>query len=162
MRALATIAVLALGCTACAGLAGDGRVEAELLHRSAFCGRDDPRPALTLITDQAAFAATWQRISGTALPRPAMPQVNFGRRLVAVVELGSRRHGGSSLEATGSDAVVRRGTVALPVAAREPEPGMLTTTVLSAPCMAFALDRDGVDVVSALGIPAAVPPAHDR
>ena len=162
MRLPALIVVVALACTACVGLAGDGRVAAEVLHRSAFCGREASRPALTLITAQAAFAHTWQRIAGTVLPRPAMPQVDFGRRLVAVVELGSRRDGGSSLEATGSDAVVRRGTAALPVAAREPEPGMLTTTVLSAPCMAFALDRDGIDVVSALGIPAAVPAARAR
>ena len=84
----------------------------------------------------------------------------IGRRLVAVVELGSRRQGGSGLVLTGAEAVVRRGTAALPVTAREPEPGMLTSAVMSAPCVVFALEREGIDKVSALGIPAVVPAAR--
>ncbi|MCB1909573.1 MAG: hypothetical protein KDH15_19610 [Rhodocyclaceae bacterium] len=157
MRSLTTIALALAACTACSGVNGNGRVAATVLHQSAFCGREDPRPALTLVSEQAAFATVWRRAQAAALPRPTPPLLDFDRQLVAMVELGSRRHGGSSLAVTAGDAVVRDGAAALPVAAREPAGGTVQTSVMSAPCVIFALDRKGIDTVSALGIPAAVP-----
>ncbi len=155
MRRAAAVALASFalhGCGAPSARGEDAAVAVVELHRSAFCGRQTPQPALTVADDDAAWEAMWRRVTAGQLPRPPRPEVDFGRQLVVAVDLGRRSHGGDTLLLTAAQARVVGGVAELPVESLGSAPDAVRTTVVSSPCLLLAVERDGVTALSALGL----------
>lgn len=123
-----------------------------LLHRSHSCGTSDEGGNLTVVSDQNTFAGLWRRINQSSLTPPSMPEIDFQRYVLVLVELGRRNNAGYELTLGAPTATKKGGDLTLPVVAIIPRSYAITPQVIVTPCLAVQVERQGVDTVKALSI----------
>lgn len=164
-RATCLALVLAGGATACVGQPArtPGQIALQPLYQARDCGRREESPAVTLLTDGAAFAALWRRVSTLQLPSPAMPAVDFSRARVAVIESGRRPDAARGLELADRGARLDGTILHVPARVVDAGGGTIVAQVLTSPCLVLSFEAPAASVVEALGVdsgkPAAPPPA---
>jgi hypothetical protein len=143
-----------LGCTPCeqgvevgAGVptpatgpvAGERPISAEVLYRGPQCGRDDPGVVQIRTADE--WAAWWEsRQPLGATGNAATPAVDFARATVFVISMGRRPTAGYAIAVADFAVRGQSGTVTLPVTWQVPPADGVTAQVITAPCVAVALD----------------------
>ena len=92
-----------------------------------------------VIADAAEWAALWDEMQSRVMPKPPVPEIDFGARMVVFASMGERTSGGyaiSVLEAAQEEDV-------LYVEVEEATPGIecITTDVISTPAVAVVVPR---------------------
>jgi hypothetical protein len=98
-----------------------------------------------VIADAAEWAALWDEMQSRVMPKPPVPEIDFGTRMVVFASMGERTSGGymiSVLEAAQEDDV-------LYVEVEEATPGIecITTDVISTPAVAVSVPRTAATVM---------------
>ncbi len=88
-------------------------------------------PSFELATSQAELERLWNRAYGLMVPKPPVPEVDFGRSSVAAFFLGTKNSGGYSVDV--QNVAVESGEAYLDVATTAPAPGTLSTQALTNP-----------------------------
>ncbi|MDB5987229.1 MAG: protease complex subunit PrcB family protein [Nevskia sp.] len=160
---------------ACAGGAHrpSGPVDVVEVHRLNVCGTQSTAPQITLLRDVAALQA-WQASHTLDFFNRGAGSIAGGA--YAVVELGQRNTGGYSV-LISRRAKLHDGVLKLTASVLTPQPGQMTTQMITSPCVLVALppvevhellllDPSGderahwpVNVPAARSVPAAVPSA---
>lgn len=78
-----------------------------------------------------AWARLWRSHNSHILPTPALPEVDFEKRMVLAIILGQRNSGGWSIEIV--DVAFQGTTLAADAVVRSPEPGQPTTLAMTSP-----------------------------
>ena len=92
------------------------------------------------------FNAVWQLVSGTQIPAPAAPSVDFTRQKVVTVFMGQKPTGGYSLRLISSSP--RRDGLRLLLEASQPQPsaGLAQSQVLTSPYLMLTVDASVKEV----------------
>lgn len=110
---------------------------AETLAADVQCGREEARPAAWWLTDEDGYRTLAQR-----LRKSSLPPVDFRSHGVLLVEMGRQNTGGYGLRLArpeieeGGDGAIR-----VHLDWRTPGPGMMTTQVITSPCLLLKLPR---------------------
>jgi len=92
-----------------------------------------------VITTQAEWEALWDEIQAPVNPKPAVPAIDFGSRMVVFASMGERSTGGYSISVLSA----AEESGALYVEVEEATPGIacITTDVVSTPAVAVSVPR---------------------
>ena len=98
-----------------------------------------------VIADATEWAALWDEMQSRLVPKPPVPEIDFGTRMVVFASMGERTSGGytiSVLEAAQEDD-------ALYVVVEEATPGIqcMTTDVVTTPAVAVSVPRTAASVL---------------
>jgi hypothetical protein len=98
-----------------------------------------------VIADETEWAALWDEMQSLVMPKPPVPAIDFGTRMIVFASMGERTSGGytiSVLEAAEEDGV-------LYVEIEEATPGIecFTTDVVSTPAVAVSVPRTASTVL---------------
>jgi hypothetical protein len=141
VRAL-TAGLLALAMVACAPMARDGALSARLLEGDLHCGRDLPTASATWIDNPVHFEAAYRRFSRVSIETLVeLPDVDFSRDGVLLVEMGQRGSGGYSVDLATERVSVQGHTARVTVHWTEPQPGAILPQVITSPCAFIVLAR---------------------
>jgi hypothetical protein len=112
------------------------------------CPGGGATPSLTVVSSEEG----WRRVFPAPLGgQDAPPGVDFARELVVVVGMGQRPTGGHAVELLDGKAIVEGGVAAFRVAFRSPAAGSVVTQMITSPCLAVRLPREGVREVKVAG-----------
>lgn len=134
------LAVLALQGCAGATRALDETLPAEKLYAGSQCGGLDS-PEVAWIADAEAWQRWYAQIMNLRMEPPPAPAVDFSRDGVLLIAMGQQTTGGYGLSLTGTPATVQDGVLTVPLAWREPLPGMILTQVMTSPCLLVKLSN---------------------
>lgn len=95
-------------------------------------------PSFELATGPADLEQLWNRAYGTMVPKPPVPNIDFGRSSVAAFFLGTQNSGGYSADV--QNVAVESGEAYLDVKTTAPSPGTLTTQALTNPWVMVRID----------------------
>lgn len=104
--------------------------------------QDKERLVITSATDWEAY---WVRFSGSVVPMPPVPNVNFAAERVVAAAMGSRPTGGYSIDVPS----VRGDAQGIYVVVREASPGpsCIVTQAFTAPAVAVTVPADARPVL---------------
>ncbi len=99
----------------------------------------------SVIVDQAAWEALWDEIQTFVMPKPPVPSIDFGSRMVILATMGERTSGGHSI----SVIEVAEDQENLYVVVEEATPGVecMTTDVITTPAVAVSVPRSSGTVL---------------
>jgi hypothetical protein len=83
-----------------------------------------------VVKDQKGWEEVWSGMNGNIDPKPQIPKIDFDRRMVIAVFMGSRNTGGYSVKITS---VELNGKLTVKVKESGPPPGGMVTEALTAP-----------------------------
>jgi len=141
LRALAVV-LLGVSVTACAPIARDGGVTARSLESDLHCGRAYPTSAATWIDNPVDFETAYRRFDRVSVETLVdLPDVDFARDGVVLVEMGQRGTGGYGID-LATEHVTRVGDAAqLIVRWTDPPPDAVLPQVITSPCAFITLSR---------------------
>ncbi|MGH7616843.1 MAG: protease complex subunit PrcB family protein [Gemmatimonadaceae bacterium] len=96
---------------------------------SSYAGIGDPMR--TVIRDSTAWREFWEQLNRPFVPRPALPPIDFGRKMVVVAALGTRPNAGYDVVIEGAHRDSAGIRISLRVAA--PASGCPVATVMTQP-----------------------------
>jgi hypothetical protein len=133
-RSLLLLPLLLSGCAHAEPL---GPLVAETLAAGSHCGREQASPAAWWLKDEESYRTLSQR-----LRKPSLPPVDFRTYGVLLVEMGRQNTGGYGLRLAQPE-IEEEGGGAIRVRLdwRIPGPGMITTQVITSPCLLLKLPR---------------------
>ena len=98
-----------------------------------------------VIVDPAEWAALWDEIQTHVMPKPPVPSIDFGTRMVILATMGERTSGGHTISVI--EVAEDEGT--LYVVVEEATPGIqcMTTDVVTSPAVAVSVPRTSGSVL---------------
>lgn len=147
-RLLAAAVAAVVGCTAVVdpqlppgGVPLDDEVE--IVLKSHYSGHGQRQRLV--IRDAEAWGRFWERAHSSIEPMPPTPDIDFSRNVVVAATMGSRSHGGFSIQVESIYELDRRVNVVI----RERSPGAncITTAAFTAPATAVRIGRPGAEIV---------------
>ncbi|MGE0081838.1 MAG: protease complex subunit PrcB family protein [Thiohalomonadaceae bacterium] len=140
MRAFAAL-LLGLSVAGCAPVVRSDP-SARALESDLHCGREFPTSAATWIDNAVDFETAYRRINRISIETLVeLPNVDFGRDGVLLVEMGRRGTGGYSID-LATEQVTRAGDAAQVVVHwTDPRPDAVLPQVITSPCVFIMLSR---------------------
>lgn len=102
-------------------------------------------PGRSVIRDGEEWAAFWDEVMSTVLPKPPVPEVDFGTSMVVVAAMGMRSSAGHSIVI--EDVYEAESGYYVAVLEMSPEEGCLAATVITAPISAAVVPRTDANVI---------------
>jgi len=110
-----------------------------VLAQGSMSSYKEPTPFALLATDEISFNRyVWPLARGNRLPRPAPPEVDFGRESVAAFFWGLKHSGGYSIEV--ADVEMNGDVLEVHLILKQPAPGMIVTQALTSPYVLIAVE----------------------
>jgi len=134
--------LLGISVAACAPTARDSDLSARALDSDLHCGRAYPTSAATWIDNPVDFETAYRRFNRVSVETLVdLPDVDFARDGVVLVEMGQRGTGGYGID-LATEHVTRVGdAVQLIVRWTEPPPDAILPQVITSPCAFITLSR---------------------
>ncbi len=141
MRALAVV-LLGISFAACAPTARDGGLSARALDSDLHCGRPYPTSAATWNDNPVDFEAAYRRFDRVSIETLVdLPDVDFSRDGVVLVEMGQRGTGGYGIDLATPQVTRVDDAVQLIVHWTDPPPDAVLPQVITSPCVFITLSR---------------------
>lgn len=127
-------------------------LQAAVIYKSGQCNRFANEPAASWIKNDEELFIVYTRLrrdilgTGTA----ELPQVDFTKERLLLVDMGQKPTAGYSLETTSQIINVIDGTADLELKWSEPEPGSILTQVITSPCIMIKLPVDAYSLIRIL------------
>ncbi len=99
----------------------------------------------SVIVDAAEWNALWDEIVTFVAPKPAVPTIDFGSRMVVFASMGERTSGGYSISVL--EAAEEGGTLYVVVEESTPGVQCITTDVVTTPAVAVSVPRTASTVL---------------
>jgi hypothetical protein len=135
-----TLVLMAAGCNAIGGRAGEDRA-VHTLYAGSQCGVGEEVAHVRWIDHAEGLAAFLGRLQGFA-PAEA-PEVDWDRRALVLVAMGQRPSAGFSLGLAQESARVLDGALELRVDWLKPPAGTRQAQVITSPCLLLSVPRGG-------------------
>ena len=98
-----------------------------------------------VITTRAEWEALWDEIQALVEPKPAVPAIDFGSRMVVFVSMGERSTGGHSISVLS--AAEENGSLYVEVEEATPGIACITNDVVTTPAAAVSVPRTASTVL---------------
>jgi hypothetical protein len=98
-----------------------------------------------VISTQAEWEALWAEIQALVMPKPAVPVIDFGSRMVVFASMGERPSGGHSISVLS--AAEEGGSLYVEVEEATPGIECITTDVVTTPAVAVSVPRTAPTVL---------------
>ena len=92
-----------------------------------------------VIVDETEWAALWDEITTFVMPKPPVPAIDFGSRMVILATMGERTSGGHSISVI--QVAEEQGTLYAVVEEATPGIECMTTDVVTTPAVAVSVPR---------------------
>ena len=110
-----------------------------VLAQGTMSSYKDATPFAILVEDENTFNRyVWPLARGNRLPRPAPPEVDFGRESVAAFFWGLKHSGGYSIEVANVE--MNGDVLEVRLILKKPAPGMIVTQALTSPYVLIAVE----------------------
>ncbi len=107
--------------------------------------------AFLVIESAAAFARWYRDLHVHRLPPPAVPGIDFRRRLAVIALMGQRPSGGYGIRFSDSVSVQGDESVEVTIIERQPASGTMQTAVVTSPYAIATIGRGSVAKVAFVG-----------
>lgn len=120
--------------------------QAREIYAGFHCGSQTPGGSIEWVTDALRLERAFAKLSSNfATKRTTAPDVDFSRRHVVVIYMGTQATAGYSLQLARDEFRTFRGTAEITLAWNKPQPGMMTAQVITSPCVVVTVPKRGYE-----------------